>query len=72
MFTLTISVGQTSGRYITQLAKMSIYPNIIELTADVFIIQVELYFQNNILGEIMYNYSSRSQKRGGLQAQGLA
>ena len=36
MFTLTTPVGQTSGRCITQLAKMSIDPKIMELTADVF------------------------------------
>ena len=36
MFTLTTSVGQTSGRCITQLAKISIDPKFTELTADVF------------------------------------
>ena len=39
MFTLTTSyIGRTSGRCITQLAKMSIDPKAIELTAGVFII----------------------------------
>ena len=36
MLTLTISVGQTSGRCITQLANVSIDTKFIELTADVF------------------------------------
>ena len=36
MFTLTISLGQTSGRCITQLAKMSIDQKIIAVTADEF------------------------------------
>ena len=42
IFTLTTSVGQTSGRYITQLAKMSIDPIFIELAADVF----RIFYQN--------------------------
>ena len=36
IFTLTTSVGQTTGRCITQLAKMCIDPKLIELIADVF------------------------------------
>ena len=36
MFTLTISVGQTSGRCIAQIAKMSVDPKFIKLTAHVF------------------------------------
>ena len=36
VFTLTTSAGQTSGRCIAQLAKMTIDTNFIELTADVF------------------------------------
>ena len=35
MFALIISVGQTGGRCTTQLAKMSIDPIFVELTADV-------------------------------------
>ena len=54
MFTLTTSVGQTSGRCITQLAK-SIDPKFIELTADVFrglfLIRLETFKQNGVQRE---------------------
>ena len=36
MFSLTLFVRQTSGRRITQLAKISVDPKFIELTAEMF------------------------------------
>ena len=42
MFTLTTPEGQTSGRCITQIAKMNIDPKFIELATDVFLRNVSL------------------------------